>query len=392
MSDFENMRITLHGVQGSGSTSLRLAERESSREVAEVRLLEQFFQDLLARFGKGASIACTVEELLEGPFNKETLRKFRNRYSGEPPVSYGGLTTCIQVETADGQDLVFDCGSGFRNCAIALQKKWADRSERQVHIFGSHSHRDHTEGFDQAPVCFDPRNEIHIYGNRQFLFALDDQLGIFSRSVDADQLGVHTPLYYAMMPAEFACHPIVIGNQTVDGLLPEVAGASFAVEETIVLGETRVTPFELFHPAPCLGYSVQTGGKKFVFATDHELRRGDDDSGADEISQAAEDRLRRHGQGADVLYRDGQYMLAEYLGDKGIGDSPPLPRIDWGHSCFEDVVAMAEECNVCHTLVGHHDPNREWAERQWMDTAMNRNSEDGLRRIELAKAETVICL
>jgi ribonuclease BN (tRNA processing enzyme) len=392
MGEIANMRVTLHGVQGSGATSMRLSERETAREITELQLLERIFDSIAGKAGGDSRLNCSVEELLGGPLGPATLREFRSRFTGNPPVSYGGWTTCVQVETAAGLDLVFDCGSGFRNCANDLQRKWADRPERQVHIFGSHSHRDHTEGFDQATVCFDPRNEIHIYGNRQFLFALDDQLGIFSRKVAAEQLGVHTPLYYELMPARFACHPIVIGKQTVDGLLPDVAGQAYAGNEPIVLGDTRVTPFELFHPAPCLGYCVETGGKKFVFATDHELRRGDDDSEADRRSRTAEDRLRQIGQGADFLYRDGQFMLAEYLGDKGIGDSAPLPRLDWGHSCYEDVVEMAEECDVAYTLIGHHDPNREWAERQWMDTAMARNVASGQPRIELAKAEAVIDL
>ena len=198
------MHVTLHGVQGSGSTSMRLNERETAREIAELQLLEKIFGAIAERAGESGRLDCSVEDLLEGPLSPATLREFRSRYAGRPPVSYGGLTTCVQVETAEGLDLVFDCGSGFRQCAADLQEKWANRPARKVHIFGSHSHRDHTEGFDQATVCFDPRNEIHIYGNRQFLFALDDQLGIFSRKVAAEQLGVHTPLYFEMMPATFA--------------------------------------------------------------------------------------------------------------------------------------------------------------------------------------------
>ena len=58
-----------------------------------------------------------------------------------------------------------------------------DRAERHLYLFGSHSHLDHTEGFDQAAVVFDPRNSLHIYGNTQFLRALDYNLGIFSRQV-----------------------------------------------------------------------------------------------------------------------------------------------------------------------------------------------------------------
>ncbi len=383
------MRITLQGVQGSGSTFMRLQERETARAVTESRLLERVLQFMSDAADDGSQ---SVEDLLQGKMSKAAVRKFRDRFAGEPPVSYGGWTTCVQVETADGLDLVFDCGSGFRNCANDLQKKWGERDHRSVHVFGSHSHRDHTEGFDQATVCFDPRNEIHIYGNRQFLFALDDQLGIFSRKVAPDQLGVHTPLYFELMPAGFACHPIVTGDETVDGLMSEVKGDTYFVDRPIELGDaTTVTPFRLYHPAPCLGYRVESAGAVFVFATDHELRHGDGHE-QDRLSQEAEDRLCRYSENVDLLYRDGQYMIPEYYGEKGIGDSCPLPRIGWGHSCIEDVQDMAVKCGVRHTLVGHHDPNREWPERQWMEKALERNVRNTGLRMELAKAESVIVI
>ena len=86
-----------------------------------------------------------------------------------------------------------DCGSGFRICAKDIIQKWGDRKDRNLFIFGSHSHSDHTEGFDQAAVCFDPRNHIYVYGNRQYLRALDQYLGIFSHHVDVNLKGVQTP-------------------------------------------------------------------------------------------------------------------------------------------------------------------------------------------------------
>ena len=163
------------------------------------------------------------------------------------------------------------------------------------------------------------------------------------------------------------------------------------LNDPIQLGETRITPFEVFHPAPCLAYRVERGGKVFVFCTDHELRHGDDpDDPRQAASLEAERRLLEHAEGADALYRDGQYLRTEYDGVKGIGNSGPVPRMDWGHSCIEDIQEMARRCGVKRTFIGHHDPNRDWSERNWIDETLRRATKGTDCRIELACAETVV--
>ena len=70
---------------------------------------------------------------------------------------------------------------------------------------------------------------------------------------------------------------------------------------------------------------------------------------------------------------------------KGIGGSGPISRVGWGHSCLEDIIEMAGRCGVAHTLIGHHDPNRDWNERNWLDESLERRTNG---TIELARAET----
>jgi hypothetical protein len=76
----------------------------------------------------------------------------------------------------------------------------------------------------------------------------------------------------------------------------------------------------------------------------------------------------------------------------GIGGSGPVPRAGWGHSCIEDVIDMALACDVRHTLIGHHDPNRDWSERNWLDESMLRRTADTSSRVEFARAESVFDL
>ena len=304
--------------------------------------------------------------------------------------------SCVRIETADSSDIVLDMGSGFRNCAQHLQQKWAERGERTLHVFGSHSHYDHTEGFDQAAVCFDRRNRIRVHGNRRYLKGLDQNLGVFTHSVDVSLKGIQTPLSYELMPArfesceirDFARHPPPEDSQD-----DRLAHRYHELGTPLSIGATSITPFEVFHPAPCLGYRIERAGKVFVFVTDHELRHGEDpDDPRQKASHEAEERLKHHARDADLLYRDAQFFRAEYEGLQGIGATIGVPRLDWGHSCVEDVMDMAWECQIKSTLVGHHDPNRDWSERNWIDDALKRRSDQTGLGFELARAETAIDL
>lgn len=390
-----NLKIHLYGVQGSGSVFPSRAERRALQELMDTRLLEQVFNDLAKRADPDGRIDCTLEEVLGGKMSRQTLRSYRERFDIEEARVYGGWTTCLRIETGDDYDLVFDLGSGFRNCALDLQLKWAARAERNLFVFGSHSHYDHTEGFDQAAVCFDPRNHIHVYGNRQYLRALDQNLGVFTHQVDASLLGMQTPLHYELMPAQFESCEI---RDFLRSPLPEndedrLAHSYHHIDEPLRIGATKITAFEVFHPAPCLAYRIEYGGKVLIFCTDHELRHGGQpDDPRQRASLQAEERLKEHSQEADVLYRDGQFFRAEYDGYQGIGVSGGVPRMDWGHSCIEDIVDMAEACRIKASYIGHHDPNRDWSEMNWIDETLKRTSDQIGLQLELARAETIITL
>ena len=390
----ENMRIRFYGVQGSGSTFPSSQEIEALQEFTDYGLLKRVFEDLAQHIDQKNTLDRSLTDLIGGPIDRKTLTRYKKKFMIPKARIYGGWTTCVHLETADGVDLVFDCGSGFRNCAMDLQKKWGDRKERHLYLFGSHSHYDHTEGFDQAAVCFDPRNIIHVYGNYQYLYALDSYLGIFSRFVKIEIFGVQTPINYSIMPAKFRAIEIQDTDQPARFDKEEIMTRDVHdLNRPIVLGATRITAVKVFHPAPCLAYKVQRGGKTFIFCTDHELRHGPDPGDpCQRESEAREKQLNQHAKKADILYRDAQYLRSDYDGLSGIGSSGPVRRLDWGHSCIEDVQEMALACGVKNTFIGHHDPNRDWSELNWIDESMIRRYEKADEKMSLARAGTVVDL
>jgi len=388
----ENMRIQFYGVQGSGSTFPSSQEIEALQEFTDYQLLMRVFEDLGQHIDQKNTLDRSLTDLIGGPIDRKTLTRYKKKLTVPKARIYGGWTTCVHLETADGVDIVFDCGSGFRNCAMDLQKKWGDREERHLYIFGSHSHYDHTEGFDQAVVCFDPRNTIHIYGNYQYLYALDSYLGIFSKFVKSEILGVQTPINYSIMPAKFRAVEIRDFDEPAKFDKEDIMTRDVVdIHRSITIDGTQITAMKVFHPAPCLAYKVQRGGKTFIFCTDHELRHGPDRSDPRQReSEAREKNLNQQAIKADVLYRDAQYLRSDYDGLSGIGCSGPIRRLDWGHSCLEDVQEMALACGVKRTYIGHHDPNRDWSELNWIDESLIRRYEKTDGKMSLARAGTVI--
>ena len=382
----QNLRIHLQGTQGSGSVFPSRSERSAMLRRHDLNMLASVFENLQSYSDERGDLRCSIRDILGGEISIPQLEDYLEQLSvAEVPV-YGGWTTCLWIETADGHDLVFDVGSCFRGCARKLQRKWADREERHLFIFGSHSHLDHTNGFDQAAVCFDSRNHLHIYGNRQFLWALDSSLGIFSGWISESLRGIHTPISYQIMPSKFEGIEIYDPNDES----PEPVKNGHPLGTPIQIGKTRLIPFPVFHPAPCLAYRVEHGDKVFVLCTDHELRIGEPGPEQSE-SEAAEARLIEHAQGVDLLYRDGQFLREEYLAKKGIDGAAPVSRRDWGHSCIEDVVEMARKNGIRRTLIGHHDPNRRWQECREIDESLGAESTPECI-VELARSEVTIDL
>jgi len=323
---------------------------------------------------------------------------------GSLPISlpnHAGDTTCIEVETSEGNIILLDAGSGIRRCSLSIVDRLANRPDRNLHIFGSHEHLDHRLGLTFSRFCYVEKNpyNLHLYGSYQFLHALDQHYGVFSKEI-SDLTYLDDPVDYTMMSANFTATEITPCGATPASAHPNRRASDQPIRhwdtrdisQPIKIGRTTIQPFEVYHVIPCcLGYKIEHDGKSFLFATDHELRRGPDQNHPrQERSQRAESTLRALCQNIDLAYVDGQYFLDEYLGKKGIGSFPPMPRLDWGHSCIEDVIQRSQECNIKRTLIGHHDPERDFQARQKIDQHLASLPTHNSTPIQLAHTDLVI--
>jgi Beta-lactamase superfamily domain len=381
-----NFRVRFWGTQGSCPLFPEAHEVAEYERLIAMDLIQKILRDVEECGPSG----CTVEKMLGGPLNTANLEAYQRRLGFSNLPIYGGDTTCLSVETADGNVLVLDGGSGIRNCSKFFIQRWpADRS-RQIYVFGSHEHLDHRSGlpFSQFFYVRPPFN-VQIYGSFQFLHALDERYGIFSRKLGA-ATHFDDPIDFRVMAASFA------GNELRDtgGAHGRRGGHSpwqvRDVNEPIQVGGTTITAFDVYHGAArCLGYRIQYGPASFVFCTDHELRHGSDPADPRQAqSQAAEARLIEQVRGADAAYFDGQYFREEYNGTKAIGSTMAVGRIDWGHGCIEDIIQRTADCGIKRAFIGHHDPERTWVERLEVDRWLEKQCLDKPYKIELAKSET----
>ena len=302
-------KLTYWGVTGTLTTPL-LPGQVTGKLVDSICLLLE--NGSLENVPKGPAMRRAVAKIV----NDDVPFHFRS--------TYGGNTTCIEVETPDAL-LIFDCGSGFRELGYSLLERWRGAgvaARRSAHIFISHPHMDHTYGTPFFLPYYDATCSFDIYASQLVI----DSLAVVL-SPESSLSHLYFPPTYSEMNSSISFHPLV--NPT-----------------EFWLGSTQVSTYALRHPGGALAFRIENAGRAIVIATDHEHRERPDPG------------LARFSQGADLLYTDGQYLDTEYAGTSGVGQDPPCSRKGWGHSPVEACVktAVAAEVKVLH--VGHREPRR----------------------------------
>jgi phosphoribosyl 1,2-cyclic phosphodiesterase len=233
--------------------------------------------------------------------------------AGPETAQVGGNTSCVEVRVGEGVDetlIVLDAGTGLRRLGESL------RGPVAAHLFLSHLHWDHIQGFPFFGPAYVPGNRIRVHAPERC--AAD---GNVRAALDAQMRAPHFPVGLDAMRAELSFCAVAAGAQLVIGA-----------------GGVSVQTAAAKHPNGCLAYRVAAGGRSVVYATDTEH----------DASGRIDRQLLELARGADVLIYDAQYTVDEYAGKRG-----------WGHSTAEEGARLAEAAGVGQLVLYHHDPTHD---------------------------------
>lgn len=222
--------------------------------------------------------------------------------------TFGGHSSCIEIEAATAEHLICDMGSGARPLGHALISRYGASLGQTYHVFMSHLHWDHIMGFPFFTPVYIPGNRIVIHGcHAQLEYAFRRQQAAPSFPVDFSQLSAQIEFDY-LTPGETR----------------EVAGFS-------------VTPKQQLHGGDSYGYRFERDGKAVVYSTDSEHRLEDESE-----RQAFVDFFRD----ADLVVFDAMYSLADAISVKA----------DWGHSSNIVGVELCQLAGARRLCLFHHEP------------------------------------
>jgi phosphoribosyl 1,2-cyclic phosphodiesterase len=240
---------------------------------------------------------------------------------GSSTMRYGGNTSCVELRTGP-HVIIFDAGTGIRELGNQILREFASRPVT-IHVFISHTHWDHIQGFPFFLPAYEKKNTIHLYGPPGRDKSLDKILTI---QMDSD----YFPVELGAMSADLHVHELR-EDVTIDGL--------------------TVRHFYLNHPALCLSYRVSDGKTNVVYATDNEPYQGtlfkhtQNPATALDFPTYLDEKFVDFLSNADLLIGEAQYTSEEYEEKRG-----------WGHSALESVVRFAVQANVKKLALFHHDP------------------------------------
>jgi phosphoribosyl 1,2-cyclic phosphodiesterase len=228
---------------------------------------------------------------------------------GLETVRYGGNTSCVEMQV-NGERLIFDGGTGLR----LLGQSLLSQMPLKAHLFFTHSHWDHIQGFPFFTPAFVPGNCFHIYGSTA------PNGSTLKQRLHDQMLHPNFPVPLQIMQADLHFYDIEAGEQ-------------------LQIDEVMLETGKLNHPGEAIGYRVSWGGHCAAYITDTEHF-------PDHLDEA----VLKLAQNVDVLIIDCTYTDEEYY-------DPKFSKIGWGHSTWQEAVKIAKAAQVKQLVIFHHDPS-----------------------------------
>jgi anti-anti-sigma factor len=304
------MKVKIWGARGSIPTPTR--PKEIREKIVSTLLEMSKIEDHKLRQKLLAAIFDTTGH--EGPHDddttqtleekrREVIQAYLDTLSPLMVETASGNTPCIEV--CSGEDIfIIDAGSGVRDLGLELMQGPCGRGEGVIHMFFSHPHWDHIQGFPFFRPAFIPGNKIYIYSVHDLEAALRRQQDPISFPVSIDYMQAEK-IFRRIKPGE----PLEF-----DGL--------------------RIHTMLNHHPGDAYSFRFEKGDKAFVYASDAGYPAGIDlHPYLDFFNEA------------DVLIFDAQFTQRE-------SDE----KEDWGHSSSFVGVEMAHQAKVENLVLFHYDP------------------------------------
>jgi phosphoribosyl 1,2-cyclic phosphodiesterase len=232
---------------------------------------------------------------------------------------YGGNTSCVGL-TIDETLFVCDGGTGLRELGLDAE----NRAPHAVHahLFFSHMHWDHIQGFPFFVPAYSSTTSLSVYE----IAPGDDRV---QRLLHGQMRSEYFPVSFSDLGSRITADHFDGGRKIVDGVVVR------CIEQT--------------HPGRSFAFSFEKNGVKVVYATDNELdlvlQNAEEAERDPERMRLIPEAFVRFVEGADLLIADGQYTDEEYREKRG-----------WGHARAKTVVDLAIQAGVKQCAIFHHDP------------------------------------
>lgn len=218
--------------------------------------------------------------------------------SGREFTKYGGSTACVAIARGPSVVALFDAGTG-----VMALPSYGLVLDGAVPVFLTHYHWDHIQGVSMLSEVWTGACSFTFHGPGNPRETLTE--------------AIRPPWF----PVALEDAPEVVAYEPLDG--------------PVDVGPITVTSFPVQHPQGGVGYRIDGPGASVAIVTDHESTPECDALIAEAI------------MGVDVVIHDAQYLPSE-----------AGAHVGWGHSTWENSVAMAERIGAKKLVLTSHAPGR----------------------------------